>query len=254
MQNTQALKCAVLLIATNKYHQFVSPLLKGIEKNFLPFHKITVHLFNDREEGYESSVNGGRVDIKYHTIPSYKFPEATLLRYEIFTAHQEKLNSYDYLFYLDVDMAVAEEVGDEILSEGLTVVRHPGFFAEGRGWGSGNVHPESKAFISKEYWNKYFAGGFQGGKTEPYLEVCRALSENIADDERRGIRAEHNDESHLNAFLNKNIKDLYPEMVVNELDSRYCNVPSIQQRKAWGIDHLPGIILALDKNHAEIRS
>jgi hypothetical protein len=152
------------------------------------------------------------------------------------------------LFYLDVDMGIVAPVGKEILGSGLTVVRHPGFYIS-NGWGSQNVHPESKAFVPETGRQKYFAGGFQGGATKPFLAMCRTLADNIADDERRGIIAEHNDESHLNHYLWAN-----PQIPRIELDSGYCMVEESYLRQNWGISHLTPRIIALTKNHQEVRA
>lgn len=240
----------IVLIATNKYRQFVAPLLEGIEKNFLKNHKVDVHLFTNE---LFSAPDIGRITVFQHIIPPYKFPQATLYRYKIFNDHNEDLASYDFIYYLDVDMEVALPVGEEIFGD-ITAVRHPGFFTEGRGWGSGNVHPQSTAYLSPEYWKKYYAGGFQGGSAKCYMEVCERLARHILVDEEAGILAEHNDESHFNHWLNKAMEEVHPEWKLTELDSSYCNVPRMEQRQMWGIDHLPAIIIALDKDHAAMRS
>lgn len=242
-------RIAVTLIATNKYRQFVQPLLEGIEKNFLRNHKVDVHLFTNE---LFPALDIGRITVIQHQIPAYKFPFATLYRYKTFNEHKEHLSSYDYLVYLDADTAIEQEVPDSFLGE-VIAVRHPGFFLN-QGWGSYNVHPESTAFLAQELWKKYYCGGTQGGQTDKYLEICRVLAENIAIDESRGILAEHNDESHWVKFTNDIIHRQYPDWKIHELDPSYCSVPSMHQRQMWGIDQLPAIIIALDKNHAEVRS
>jgi len=241
-------KIGLLLIATNKYHQFVEPLLKDIDKNFLPGHKITVHLFNDKLLGSEPYSD--RVDLKYHSIPSYGFPQATLYRYKIFNEHMAHLVDYDHLFYMDVDMSIPQPVGNELLEGDITAVRHPGFF-KSNGWGSPNNSTESTSYIEPEYRQKYFCGGVQGGIGHRYLAVSKDIHYNIKQDEEKGVMAEWHDETHWNAFLNKHFPE---DWKLNELTPEYCNVPSMQQRQNWGIHDLPGRILALDKNHAEIRS
>lgn len=236
----------VLLIATRKYKVFIKPLLQQIDKFFLPKEELTVFLFIDGIFDY----NPFDYDfvIRRIKIPPYKFPQATLYRYKIFDEHSEWVKECSHLFYLDVDMGVVGKVGPEILGEGLTVTRHPGFFGLG-GWGANNVDEKSRAFIPPEGRNKYFAGGFQGGKTEVFLKMAKELAVNISEDEMDGIIAEHNDEAHLNHYVYS-----HPEIPRIELHSGYTMVESLYLRENWKIDHLPVFIIALDKNHNEIRS
>lgn len=236
----------ILLIATRKYKSFIKTLLEQVDKFFLPKEELTVFLFTDEEFLYKED----KYDfvIKQFQIGPLEFPFATLYRYQIFRYYSDNFKECEHLFYLDIDSAIVDVVGEEIKGPGLTVTRHPGFFGLG-GWGSQNVNPASNAFIPKEHWGNYFAGGFQGGKADVFLEMCRDLSERIADDEKRGIIAEHNDESHLQWYIWQ-----HPEISRIELHSGYTMVQSEYLRRNWKIDHLPVKIIALDKNHAEIRS
>lgn len=236
----------VLLIATRRYKQFVRPLLEQIDRFFLPKEKLTVFLFTDEEFVYREADYD--FTIKQFRIDPMQFPFATLFRYRIFSDRSRAFLDCSHLFYLDVDSAIVDVVGDEIKGDGLTVTRHPGFFGLG-GWGSQNINPSSNAFIPKEHWGNYMAGGFQGGKREEFIQMCDVLAARIDDDEKRGIRAEHNDESHLQWYLWK-----YPEIPRIELHSGYTMVQSCYLRQNWKIDHLPVKIVALDKNHAEVRS
>lgn len=244
-------RIGILLVATNRYREFVPALLEGIDKNFLRNHHIDVHIFTN--ERFDMQWHN-RLWIDQHTIPAYKFPEATLLRYKIFHDNRAHLSGYDWLFYLDVDMAIEQEVGDELLQKDLVAVRHPGFYAEGRGWGSTGNDPRSKSYIGPEYQKKYFCGGIQGGQAGPYLAVCEHLHYLIEEDLSIGVMPVYHDETMWNYFLNYGITQHAPNFEINELTPSYCSVPSMEQRANWGIDHLPAKIIALDKNHNYYRS
>jgi hypothetical protein len=236
----------LLLVATRKYKQFLRPLLEQIDKFFLPKEGLTVFLFTDEEFLYDED----KYDfvIKQIQIEPLQFPFATLFRYKMFSDNAEAFNGCSHLFYLDVDSKIVDVVGTEILFDGLTVTKHPGFSGLG-GWGSNEVNPASWAFLPIEKRTTYFAGGFQGGKTNEFIQMCDVLAARIEDDEKKGIRAQHNDESHLNAYVHTN-----PEIPRIELHSGYTMVESEYLRANWKINHLPVKIIALDKNHAEIRS
>jgi hypothetical protein len=150
----------------------------------------------------------------------------------------------DYIYYLDVDYLLVSEVKEEIFGN-LVAVLHPGFSMAGGGSWCNDM--KSNAYTFPQYRKHYFAGGTQGGEFYEYYEMMRRLSRDIDDDEKRGVRAEHNDESHWNRALSehKNFKIL---------DSSYCMVEQETFRRAWKIDNLKPKIIALDKNHAEIRS
>lgn len=234
-------RIAICLICTGKYEIFLPQLFKSIENNFLLDHKVDIHLFWDRGEVYPPWTHKRRMEFYTHGIPSYKFPYATLYRYkEILKAD---LSSYDYIYYMDVDMKIVDVVGDEILGD-VVCVKHPGYGNVGGGAWCDDMN--STAYTSPLRRQMYYAGGFQGGSTKYFLEAMRQMDRNITTDEERGVMAPWHDESHWNMFLST-CKD---KLVLN---SDYCMVENMGQRKLWKIDHLSPKIIALDKNHKEMR-
>lgn len=218
---------------------FVVPLVTSIRKWFLVDCDVQIILFSDQ---YHENVN------KCIMIPSYGFPEATLYRYRIFTDYRSEIDG-DWVFYLDVDSMVVGSVGEEILGLGLTACCHPGFYRN-NGWGSPGCSEKSLAWLPKEKWTRYYCGGFQGGQRSHYLLACKMLADRIDTDETTGARAVHNDETHWNAWLNSG--DYNSPLI--KLDPSYMMVEELNLRKAWGIANLEPKIIALKKNHAEIRA
>jgi histo-blood group ABO system transferase len=140
-------------------------------------------------------------------------------------------------------------IGDEILpkaqNEGLVATAHPGFYTGG---GSFCDDKRSTAYTAPELRGRYYAGGFQGGRTEDYLEAALFMAGNIQQDEDNGVMAEWHDEMHWNrlcALIKSTVKELSPS---------YCMVEQKELRSKWGIDHLPVKLVALAKNHEEMRS
>lgn len=241
----------VLLIATGKYNQFVKPLIQNLHDHFLKNSKVTVFLFTDDVSLSAGDLSTSRINILITRISSLKYPYATLYRYKIFSHYEFLLDEMDYLFYMDVDMAVVADVNENILpSSGLVAVRHPGFYGKG-GWGSSNNSQKSTSYLPLEKRTKYYAGGFQGGTAYDYLKACSILHENIKTDEAIGIMAEWHDETHWNWLLN-NENTLPPH--ITELTPEYCMVEELHKRVEWKIDRLTPRIVALAKNHAELRS
>lgn len=231
----------LLLIATRKYKQFVPILLDDIKRNFFPNNKVAVYLFTDEPIKLEDN---DRVVVDQFEIESYKFPDATLMRYKIFTELPFiEYSVCDYLFYMDVDMAIPAPVGEEIFGE-IIAVQHPGFYLGGGSWETNQL---SMCFTPDKLKGQYCAGGFQGGVTISYYAAMMMMKDMIHRDLMQGITPVWHDESAWNCFL---AYKKYYRLV----SPSYCMVEQHSLRKQWGIDHLEPKIVALKKNHEEIRS
>ena len=227
------MRIGLLLIATNKYVNFLQPLISSADEFFLKENEVTYYIFSNENIDIYSNRKIVKIDIDHRP-----WPWMTLGRYQIFFDSKELLSEMDYLYYCDVDMRFVDEVGDEILGERVGTL-HPGFVFKNKR-GTPEIRPESLAFIGNEQNMEYFAGGFNGGTSEEYLKMSEILSKNIKIDFENGIIAIWHDESHMNRYFVDNPP-------TNILSPSYCygetmNIP--YQRK----------IIALNKNHNEIRS
>lgn len=241
-------KIGLFLVATNKYKQFVDQLLKSADEYFFAGHKLNVYLFTD-DPSYKFSIPS-RISIKYFKIESLKFPYATLLRYKMFSQIKKYLDC-DYVFYSDVDCRFVDFVGEEILpldlpeENRLVAVRHCGFY--GQGGGGWETRKESIAYIAPEKRIFYYAGGFQGGSVEAYMSACETMRDNIEADKKNGVISVWHDESHWNQHLSERLSKF------KELTPDYCMVEQEHLRKKWKVDGFKPKLLALEKNHEEIR-
>ena len=226
-------KIGVLVIATGKYDAFVPPLFKSIKKHFMKNHEVTTFVFTDKDMPNKK----GLVKINHEHEP---WPNPTLKRYHTFCSNKKGLMEMDYLYYCDADMLFVSEVGDEILPDnesGLVATEHPGFFGGKRG--TYETRPESTAYVAPEEGVCYYAGGFNGGTSEAFLNMSKDIKDKVDEDLESDIIALWHDESQMNRYMiDKNPKVLNPS---------YCYPES------WNIP-FDKKLLALDKNHAEIRS
>lgn len=200
------MQIGLIVIATNKYIDFAPALLETVEKNFLKNHNVEVFLFTNQPFT-------GNVTV----IPTEhrEWPWMTLGRYHLI----QQLNNYpkkDYYYYIDVDMLVLGEVGDEILGDRVATIH--GKFKKRAG--NYDRNPKSLAYISEDEIPKnviapYYCGGFQGGKF--FLKDAKELSKRIDIDWSNNVIAEWHDESHWNRYLLD-----CPATVV--LPSTYCNL------------------------------
>ena len=160
------IKIGLLIIATNKYLQFIPPLLQSADSFFCKNEEVTYFLFSDHQ---------GEI--------------------------RDELKKMDYLFYCDADMLFVGDVGTEILEERVATL-HPGCFL----WnlrGEPETRPESLAYIGddEEIPDCYKCGGFNGGSSAEFLKMSETLCENIKKDYENGIIARWHDESHFNRYM-----------------------------------------------------
>jgi histo-blood group ABO system transferase len=211
---------SLIVIATNKYIEFVPQLIASVEKNFLKNHNVEIFLFTNQPFKGNATV-----------IPTEhrSWPWMTLGRYHLI----QTLKDYpkkDYYYYIDADMLVIDEVGDEIFGNRVAAIhgkfkKKPGNF---------DRNPLSLAYVPKGITNPYFCGGFQGGSN--FLTDAIALSERIDTDFSKGIIALWHDESHWNRYCLDNTPDVV-------LSHQYCS----QKEK-------DAKILIVKKDAAEVRS
>jgi histo-blood group ABO system transferase len=202
------IKIAVLNVATGPYIELFRQSKSCISNNFFVDEHVDIFLFTDSTDDFHDD----RVGIKKFYIKRRGFPGDTLFRYHYFLLAEKELMTYDYVYYIDVDMNVVGQVGKEILSD-LVATHHPGFY--NRPGATFENRKESTAFVQFDPYVPYYCGGFQGGKPENYLEASRQIKDNINTDGKNKIVAIWHDESHWNAYLRENPPTL-------ALDPSYC--------------------------------
>ncbi len=228
-------KIALVVIATGDYQQYVHQLLESAREYFPA---CTPFLWTDSKEKF--------VEHQFY-LEHRGFPEVTLSRYHTFLGQQTALELFDYIFYADVDMRfVAKIEPDEIFSEGITAVIHPGHV---QGPGLPERNPKSVAYIPEGSDNKYFAGGFVGGLGKKFLEMAQVISKMVDIDKFHGIKAKENDESYLNRLL-----WISPPSKVLTPDFCFPDIPAPSEfTKKWaalGVEFKPKL-LALEKDRSK---
>lgn len=228
---------ALLLIATGpRYWDFAENLIKSAKKFFVPHDVI---LFTDRQE---------RFDVRHQiTIPSAGYPAATLNRYHTFLDRKNLLDTYDSLWYSDVDMRfVAPVVEADISSSGITATLHPGFVVERLNprvstCGTPERRPTSACYIPRSEKNSYYCGGFNGGTSSSFLNMAEQCKSMIDADAAKGIVPVWNDESAINRFL-------WTNPPTRVLTPSFCYPESYKGQYGWVPEQFPPVLLALDKD------
>jgi len=253
-----------LLVATGSYITYVADVINSIVKYFLPEHKKTFFIFTDKptelkilenknkilEDTKKIIYGDGFTDYVITTIKRTGFPGDTLYRYHYFLLQEhEILQRSDLLYYFDVDMEIVDIIKNEVIPDiredkYFIGVRHPGFYMKEpfkNSYGSIETREESSAFVAPDMRKDiYIAGGFNGGLTQYYINMCKYITKNIDIDDSNNIIAVWHDESHLNKFMSHNYDNF------NFLDASYCypGKMNIKCNKK---------IVALDKNHDKVR-
>jgi histo-blood group ABO system transferase len=224
-------KIGLLIIATNKYSEFLGPLIRSADEYFVTNADVTYYIFTNKNN---LNLKTNR-RVKIVPVKHKAWPWMTLGRYDIFSVNSYQLECEDYLYYCDADMRFTGVVGDEILSNRVAT-QHPGYYGTR---GTPETNPLSTACIYPDEKMEYFAGGFNGGTSFEYLKMSRTISENVEKDYSNGIIAIWHDESHMNRYFidNKPTKILNPSYCYAE----NAKIPFDKK------------LVALDKNHREIR-
>ena len=152
---------------------------------------------------------------------------------------------HDYCFYFDADMRIDGIVTPDEVCGDLVATRHGYQSFASVGQQSFDRNPKSVAYVApNESTVTYYAGGFNGGRTENFMAMSEKIANNVNTDLENGVVALWHDESHMNRYLLTNPPTL-------DLDPTYCYAEEF-----IGTDYpfSPGKIIALKKNHAALRS
>lgn len=191
-------KVAVLFIATGRYIAFWEEFYAASKQYFLAGHDVHYFLFTDHPETKTGD------DVTLVCKPFYPWPMETLRRFETFLNVQEKLKQYDYIYFMNGTLLPVAPIGREIFPtarQGLMVTLHPGYYQYHRSTYPYEKNEMSRARILPSEGEYYVAGGFNGGKSEDYLCMCRELADAVRRDLEDGVIAVWHDESHLNKYM-----------------------------------------------------
>ena len=244
-----------MTVATNIYLEYWKKMVLSADVISTPEDKVTFFVFTDNVESVKDFKSRlANVEVCEFEIPPYRWPDATLLRYQVFSSHFKYLKT-DILMHLDADMIFQDtpwaRITDKLQESSICLVEHPGFwrpngidrftlyvfhprilFSDIRikikngGVGSWETNFNSKAFIERKRRLKYYCGGIWFGKRKDIGELNKTLSDWVDSDLRLNLTATYHDESHLNrwATINNHGIDL-PEMCFVE------NYPQIKRLK-----------------------
>ncbi len=241
-------KIAVVCICLNEpYWQYLPPMIESARKFLLKGHDVDFIAWTDMP-------SETKIDAKIIPTEPFQWPLPTLHRYSLFLREEELLSTYDFIYYIDADMAFVSRVGDEILGD-LVAAQHPMYAIRGDYIPPYEPNEKSTAFIprtgrvinqngKKRFEPLYLAGGFQGGRSDTFIKAMKVMKERIDEDfADNNYIAIWNDESHWNRYCFENPPDVvlspsyvYPDSLINQY-----------YRKVWGRNYVPKLITITKK-------
>lgn len=244
------------MICLNRpYWIFPKVMIDSARKFFLKGHDVDFILWTDMPDEMTKEMNV----IKIPTEP-FEWPLPTLMRYSLFLQEEERLSGYDYVVYVDADMAFVSKVGDEILGKGLTVAQHPMYAVSRYHIPPYEPNSESESFIprlgriineegKKRFEPIYACGGFQGGRSDAFIKAMKSMKEMIDKDFSKNYIPIWNDETAWNKYL----FTLFPKPINNELivlSPSYCYPDSLNKvyyQRVWGRNYVPKLVTITKK-------
>lgn len=237
------MKIGLLIVATNKYTQFLPELIKSLDKHFLINEDVTYCIFTDKIETVFNENEQTKRRLRVFKIDHMAWPGPTLYRFHFFESYKKSFNTFDYYFYIDADTLIKENISSEEIIGDRVGVQHCGFVNKR---GSYEGRPTSVCYVGPNEGENYFGGGFWGFSNKEFWKFLKKGIEMIAIDASNGITPEWHDESVLNRYLidNPPTKILTPS---------FHYPMNKKNKKSWKEDY-PCKILLLDKDHKEFRS
>jgi hypothetical protein len=203
------LRIGILYICVGEYHKFWQEFYLTSEKYFCPKIEKKYFIFTNFD-----FINASR-RIEVIRQDDFGWPLNTLYRYKMFLRIAGQLGECDYVIFFNANCRFigaidrAEFFG---VDKDIVACVHPGFFDKEKCLYTYENRAASTAFVRSAAF--YFAGGLMGGKTLPFMYICREIEENINIDFDNGLLALWHDESHWNAYLNNNFQSILNRLQV----------------------------------------
>lgn len=235
----------LLVIATGRYLSFARDLADDVDAVLPADVTVTMNILTDRVEETQAWRPFSRLNTNVIEIAALRWPEASLLRYELFQSHWAQIHG-DLLMYLDADLRVKQPFLGvfDALSTGapLAAVRHPGYYGRGRRGprGTWETNRRSRARVPRRLRRTYVCGGAWLGTRAAVGRLCQVLSARVTADRNAGVTAVWHDESHWNWWVASHPTTL--------LSPAYCFVPDYP----W-LAGIEPIIIAVDKGPDFVR-
>jgi hypothetical protein len=246
LKEPQLLSIGVMSVATNIYFEYWKKMVESADKHSVRSDRITFFVFTEQVEKLQKFADSlSNVDVQGFEISPYGWPDATLLRYHIFTQRYSAMTT-DVLMHLDADMIFVSNpwarIRQLLYKNEICLVLHPGYwrikgfdglifymthpiiaYKDFRmkirlgGVGAWETRPDSAAFVPKEFRKQYYCGANWFGLRKSIGNLLKVLSDQVLLDRKNNVIAQWHDESHLNRWAASNAHNsCSPELCFDE--------------------------------------
>jgi hypothetical protein len=226
-------KIGVVSLATGtKYFGYWKEMVLTFKANESNFKSLKFYLLTDRVHEVEEFCRVNQINSQIFLIPSYGWPEATLLRYQEILAIKESITE-EVCIYIDADMLIKTDIVPKLRSteweNGMAFVAHPGYWRPNGlaraifylkypnrilrdlvskikigNLGSWERDESSAAYVPRQYRKIYICGGVWMGRNQYFFELIEKCSLAVKIDLNRNFIAIWHDERHLNKWFSDN--------------------------------------------------
>lgn len=195
------IKIAILNISIGRYVVFWEDFYKSCERNFMVDADKDYYVFTDNESDRTFALPN--VYIIHQD--NMGWPYNTMKRYHLFTNIADKLELYDYVFFINGNALFMVPLSTKLLKpeKELITVQHPGNYKLPIEKMPFERNPESNAYIRVGAGKYYVQGAFVGGKSKSFIKMSKELDLLTEKDLEQGIIAVWHDESFLNMYVSK---------------------------------------------------
>ena len=259
MTKTKNQSISIFVIATKSYINYALTLVDSAMKWHRGESRVQFILLTDRDvSSLAIEKNSDFFTIKSFQIPSYGWPEATLLRFHLMLEHWRHVSG-DVVMYLDADTEIVAPINFQELSKfcchpssnGVTPVLSPGYYKRFRPLrffirtriGPWETNQKSTSYVAFKLRKNYVCGAVFWGQREAFHQLCVELRSQIDTDSKNKVVAKCNDESYLNKWLTthptvlatpewayapgyRNLKKLQPRIEVIHKPSTFVRMPT----------------------------
>lgn len=187
-------------IFIGKYVKFYENYIQNINKMFIPSMKKIFFIVTDC-----NGLPTFNLDVYFLNKSHIGWPYETLYRFKYFLDFDKKiLRNCNYIFFLNANAHIEQPINmyDICGNDTMTFTLHHGYINKLYDDCAFEKNKSSTAYIEYNKNRQYIAGGFFGGPTNMFIEMCNILNENIDTDEKNNHIAIWHDESHLNWYFN----------------------------------------------------
>ena len=217
-------KIAIIFIGTSKYIDFLPLYYEKCEENFLVNTDKTYFVFTDGE------ISDPPENMLLYKQEHLEWPFITLNRFEIINKAKKKLETFDWIVFMDADTLVLDKVTEEefFTTASLFGVHHPCHYMKmpphNEPPGAFETNKASTAWTND--YSIYYQGCFWGGKVPIVLNLIDELEKCVKKDLDNNIIAVWHDESHLNRYFadhKDDVRAFGPEYAYPEVFGQYCD-------------------------------